>query len=111
MIELQELEEQAAVEDKASLDKTAHDESMLDANLDGVETLLDAMIREDPEWERFTQVWSGFTQMFVPAWTRCPCAVCCSLFYSPSFWTRAPFAPISLARPISSHPALIRSPA
>jgi hypothetical protein len=44
MIELQEREEQAAVEEKLGAEKATHDELMKEANLDGVESLIDDMV-------------------------------------------------------------------
>lgn len=46
MIELQEREEQAAAEEKLSTDRAAHNALMKEANLDGVETLVDDMVCE-----------------------------------------------------------------
>ena len=59
MIELQEREEQAALDEKAATEKAIHDTLMKEANLDGVENLLDDMVREDPEWARFILVGVG----------------------------------------------------
>lgn len=56
MLELQEVEEQAALEEKTALEKAANATLMRDANLDGTITLLEDMIREDPEWARIVQV-------------------------------------------------------
>jgi IS5 family transposase len=44
MIELQEREEQMAGEEKLALDAAVHAEQMKEANLDGVESLLDDMV-------------------------------------------------------------------
>ncbi|KAL6758622.1 hypothetical protein V8C86DRAFT_2592714 [Haematococcus lacustris] len=56
MNELQEREEQAALEAKAAQEKLAHNALMKEANLDGVESLVEDMIKEDPEWPRFITV-------------------------------------------------------
>ena len=56
MIDMQEREEQAVLDEKLAFEKATHDALMKEANLDGVESLLDDMIREDPEWGRFVQV-------------------------------------------------------
>lgn len=56
MNELHEREEQALVEEKLAGDRAAHEELMKAANLDGVEGLLEEMLKDDPEWPRFTQV-------------------------------------------------------
>ncbi len=56
MIELQEHEEQATIDEKAAAEKAVENAKMKDANLDGVESLLDDMVSEDPEWARFVQV-------------------------------------------------------
>lgn len=45
MIELQEREEQAAAEEKANAEKSVHDKLMREANLDGVESLIEDMVR------------------------------------------------------------------
>jgi hypothetical protein len=44
MIELQEREEQGAVEEKLAAEKATHDALMREANLDGVESLIDDMV-------------------------------------------------------------------
>ena len=59
MIELQEREEQAALDEKLASEKATHNALMREANLDGVEGLLDDMVREDPEWARFVLVGDG----------------------------------------------------
>mmetsp|Transcript_19123 Transcript_19123/g.32856 ORF Transcript_19123/g.32856 Transcript_19123/m.32856 type:complete len:526 (+) Transcript_19123:171-1748(+) len=56
MIELVEKEEQAAIDDKAAAERSVHNALMREANLDGVETLIDDMVKEDPEWSRFSHV-------------------------------------------------------
>ena len=56
MIDMQEREEQAVLDEKLAFEKATHNALMKEANLDGVESLLDDMIREDPEWGRFVQV-------------------------------------------------------
>uniref|UniRef100_A0A7S0R7I6 Dynein regulatory complex subunit 3 n=1 Tax=Chlamydomonas leiostraca TaxID=1034604 RepID=A0A7S0R7I6_9CHLO len=56
MIEISEREEQAAAEEKAAGEAAAHSALMKEANLDGVETLADDMVRDDPEWARFSQI-------------------------------------------------------
>ena len=59
MIDMQEREEQAVLDEKLASEKATHNALMKEANLDGVESLLDDMIREDPEWARFVQVRGG----------------------------------------------------
>ncbi|EFJ51609.1 hypothetical protein VOLCADRAFT_73327 [Volvox carteri f. nagariensis] len=56
MIELQEREEQQAQEEKLTAEREAHNKLMTQANLEGVETLIDDMVKEDPEWTRLVQV-------------------------------------------------------
>jgi len=56
MIEMQEHEEQAATEEKVAAEAAAEDVKMREANLDGVNSLLADMVRDDPEWARFVQV-------------------------------------------------------
>ncbi|GLC37160.1 Dynein regulatory complex subunit 3 [Pleodorina starrii] len=56
MIELQEREEQQAQEEKLTAERDAHNKLMTQANLEGVETLIDDMVKEDPEWARLIQV-------------------------------------------------------
>lgn len=46
MLELAEREEQAAAEEKLSAERSAHAALMKEANLDGVETLIDDMVRQ-----------------------------------------------------------------
>lgn len=59
MIDMQEREEQAVLDEKLASEKATHGALMREANLDGVESLLDDMVREDPEWGRFVQVRGG----------------------------------------------------
>lgn len=56
MIELQEQEETAAAAERADADKAVEMGRMKEANLDGVDSLLDDMVAEDPEWAKFVQV-------------------------------------------------------
>lgn len=45
MIELQEREEQQGQEEKLTAERAAHSKLMKEANLDGVESLIDDMVR------------------------------------------------------------------
>ena len=45
MIEMQEREEQAGVDEKLAIEKAGHNELMKAANLDGVDTLSEDMVR------------------------------------------------------------------
>jgi hypothetical protein len=61
MIDLQEREEQAVLDEKLAAEKAVHNALMLESNLDGVESLLEDMTKDDPDWARFVQVseWSA----------------------------------------------------
>ncbi len=56
MIEIQEKEEAQAAEEKAGAERESHAALMREANLEGTEGLLDAMVRDDPEWAKMAQV-------------------------------------------------------
>eukprot|EP00879_Flechtneria_rotunda_P020620 GHRR01021699.1.p1 GENE.GHRR01021699.1~~GHRR01021699.1.p1 ORF type:complete len:536 (+),score=232.58 GHRR01021699.1:130-1737(+) len=56
MLELQDRQEAAATEAAAAADKAAHALAMAEANLDGVESLLEDMIAADPEWPKLAAV-------------------------------------------------------
>eukprot|EP00891_Asterochloris_glomerata_P004982 jgi/Astpho2/4982/e_gw1.00070.8.1_t len=56
MNELVEREEQEAVTEKAAAEAAAHLALMQEANLEGVETMLDDMVRADADWPRLQQV-------------------------------------------------------
>mmetsp|Transcript_30137 Transcript_30137/g.55076 ORF Transcript_30137/g.55076 Transcript_30137/m.55076 type:complete len:526 (-) Transcript_30137:137-1714(-) len=56
MIELQEREDQQLTDEKAAADHAHHSKLMAEAHLDGVETLGEDMVREDPEWARLSKV-------------------------------------------------------
>jgi hypothetical protein len=56
MIELQEREEQRDTDEREAEERAVHVALMKDANLDGVENLLEDMIQEDPEWAKLQQV-------------------------------------------------------
>ncbi|CAD7704688.1 unnamed protein product [Ostreobium quekettii] len=56
MIEIQEKEENQALEEEAAAEKAAHEEKMRETNLEGVETLMDTMVKEDAEWQKLSRV-------------------------------------------------------
>eukprot|EP00775_Hariotina_reticulata_P009125 gene9125-9294_t len=56
MLELHEREEAAAAEAAAAAEKAAHAAAMAEANLDGVETLLDDMVAADADWRKLAAV-------------------------------------------------------
>ncbi|GAX80910.1 hypothetical protein CEUSTIGMA_g8345.t1 [Chlamydomonas eustigma] len=73
MIDLQEREEQAVLDEKLAGEKAVHNALMLEANLDGVESLLEDMTKDDPDWARFVQVpgltdgWNDVKEKFLVA--------------------------------------------
>ncbi|KAK9824206.1 hypothetical protein WJX72_008534 [[Myrmecia] bisecta] len=56
VIELQEKEEQEAAAEKAAAEAAAHQELMQQANLQGVETMLEDMTKNDPEWAKLASI-------------------------------------------------------
>jgi hypothetical protein len=56
MNELQEREEQRDQDEREADERHVHRMLMKDANLDGVESALEDMISDDPEWGRLQQV-------------------------------------------------------
>lgn len=56
MLELHEREEAAATEQAHAAERAAHGALMAEANLDGIETLLDDMASADSEWSKMSAV-------------------------------------------------------
>eukprot|EP00878_Enallax_costatus_P044914 GHUV01053706.1.p1 GENE.GHUV01053706.1~~GHUV01053706.1.p1 ORF type:complete len:163 (+),score=65.94 GHUV01053706.1:348-836(+) len=56
MLELREKEEAAAAEKTAAAEKAQHEAEMAEANLDGVETLLDDMTTADTDWTKLQAI-------------------------------------------------------
>jgi hypothetical protein len=56
MTEINEKEEQDKVVERAEDEKTKHEVLMKEANLDGVEGLVEDMLKDDPEYKKLKQV-------------------------------------------------------
>ena len=56
MQEIKEKEEQDRIDAKTAEEKVKHQQLMKEANLEGVETMVEDMLKEDPEYSKLKEV-------------------------------------------------------